>query len=369
MIGAGRSNLGASLEFLRLPGPTILAVLSSCALCIVFATMLFPTNSRAAQPGLLKTEFIFESAPVPECHASTIAETKEGLVAAWFGGKYERSPDVGIWLARQQNGQWATPVEIANGIQPGGKRYPCWNPVLFQTKEGPLLLFFKIGPDPESWWGMLMTSTNSGASWSKPARLPPDVIGPVKNKPVQLTNGDLLCGSSTEVGHWLVHFERTTDLGKTWEMVATLGPTNGIEAIQPSILIHPGDRLQALGRTQQGRIFESWSEDNGHNWSPITLTQLPNPNSGIDAVTLCDGRQLLVYNHTPKGRSPLNVAVSNDGKSWQAGLILENEPGKEFSYPAVIQTADGLVHVVYTWQRKRIKHAVINPAAMELKPI
>jgi predicted neuraminidase len=101
----------------------------------------------------------------------------------------------------------------------------------------------------------------------------------------------------------------------------------------------------------------------------MSLTSLPNPNSGIDAVTLKDGRQLLVYNHTTRGRSPLCVAVSKDGKMWDAAVVLENEPGKEFSYPAVIQSHDGKVHVTYTWMRKRIKHAVVDPGKLKLTPI
>ena len=125
-------------------------------------------------------------------------------------------------------------------------------------------------------------------------------------------------------------------------------------------------RLQAVGRTRQGRIFQVWSDDGGTSWGKMTLTALPNPNAGTDAVTLKDGRQLLVYNHTTKGRSPLNLAVSADGQEWQAALVLEDEPGNEFSYPAVIQTRDGLVHITYTWKRQRIRHAVIDPA--ELQP-
>ncbi|HMO37562.1 MAG TPA: exo-alpha-sialidase, partial [Gemmatales bacterium] len=98
------------------------------------------------------------------------------------------------------------------------------------------------------------------------------------------------------------------------------------------------------------------------------------PGSGIDAVTLQDGRHLLVYNHVDKAgiatsaRSPLNVAVSRDGITWQAGLVLENEKG-EFSYPAVIQTKDGLVHITYTWNRKKIRHVVIDPQKLELQPL
>ncbi len=103
---------------------------------------------------------------------------------------------------------------------------------------------------------------------------------------------------------------------------------------------------------------------------------LPNNNSGTDAVTLKDGRQLLVYNHVlPPGkeakgaRTPLNVAISEDGKNWSAALVLEDSPISQYSYPSVIQTPDGMVHIVYTWRRERIKYVKIDPSKLELKPI
>jgi predicted neuraminidase len=141
-----------------------------------------------------------------------------------------------------------------------------------------------------------------------------------------------------------------------------------IGAIQPSILLHGNGRLQALGRTRQQRIFEIWSNDAGRTWGEMALSTMPNNNSGIDAVTLSDGRHLLIYNHTRRGRSPLNVAVSKDGQQWQAAVILEDQPG-EYSYPAIIQTDDGLVHITYTWKRQRIRHVVLDPAKFELRPI
>jgi predicted neuraminidase len=323
----------------------------------------------ADRPGLLKSEFIYETAPFPECHASTIVESKAALVAAWFGGTRERNPDVGIWLSRLEAGKWTAPVEVANGVGFATNRYPCWNPVLFQTKTGPLLLFYKVGPSPSTWWGMVMTSEDGGKTWSKPRRLPEGILGPIKNKPVQLANGDILCPSSTEGDGWRVHFERTSDLGESWQATPPLNDGRELGAIQPSILFHKADRLQAVGRTRQGKIFELWSDDGGRTWGKMTLTSLPNPNSGIDAVTLRDGRQLLVYNHSPAGggRTPLNVAVSADGEHWQAALVLENEPGNQFSYPAVIQTRDGLVHLTYTWKRLRIKHAVVDPSKLAVR--
>jgi predicted neuraminidase len=343
----------------------------------IFVTLLtILTQSLSAADGVVSSEFIFEKAPFPSCHASTICEGSAGLVAAWFGGTRERAPDVGIWVARRVDGKWSAPVEVANGVQPDGPRLPCWNPVLFQPKDGPMLLFYKVGPAPSSWWGLLRTSTDGGKTWSEPRRLPAGFLGPIKNKPVALPDGSILCPTSTEGASvqpsWRIHFERTPDLGRTWTKSAPpVSGANGdkpINAIQPSILFHPGGRLEAIGRTKEGRLFETWSPDGGRTWSPLALTQLPNPNSGTDAVTLADGGHLLVYNHNaePKGRTPLNVAVSTDGKTWRAALILEHEPG-EYSYPTVIQTPDGLVHVTYTWKRQRIKHVVIDPAKLVLR--
>ena len=327
-------------------------------------------GGRASAQGVVQSEFIYETAPFPSAHASTIVETREGsLIAAWFGGTAERNPDVGIWLSRHESGRWTTPVEVVNGVQSPSLRHPTWNPVLFQPAAGPLMLFYKVGPTPSSWWGMVTTSNDDGRTWSTAARLPEGVIGPVKNRPVQLANGDILSGSSTEHDGWRVHMERSTDGGRTWTVTPALNDGKEIPAIQPSILQYADGRLQALGRTRVGRLFETWSTDQGRTWSPLSLLTLPNSSTGTDAVTLRDGRQLLVYNHTVKGRAMLNVAVSTDGRTWDAALALENTAGAEFSYPAVVQTRDGRVHITYTWRRERIRHVVIDPAALVLKPM
>jgi predicted neuraminidase len=342
--------------------------------CVNFLSIaFFASTLMAEQPGLVKSEFIYETAPFPSCHASTIVEANDGgLVAAWFGGTNEKHPDVGIWVSRMDSGKWTTPVEIANGIQYRKSdgtiiRHPTWNPVLFQPQQGPLMLFYKAGPSPQTWWGMLTTSTDSGKTWEQPRRLPEGIFGPIKNKPVQLANGDILCPTSNETDErpskWSIYFERTRDLGRTWERTELLHDGVTIQAIQPSVLFLGSDRLMALGRTRQGKVFKIVSEDAGVTWGKIALTDLPNPNSGTDAVTLKDGRHLLIYNHTNLGRSPLNLALSSDGSVWQSVLVLENAPG-EYSYPAIIQTKDGLVHISYTWKRQRVKHAVIDPTKL-----
>ncbi len=319
---------------------------------------------------IVKSEFIYqpEDVPFPSCHASTIIETKTGLLAAWFGGTAERNPDVGIWISHYKKGKWSVPVEVADGVQHKGKRWPCWNPVLYNTGKE-ILLFFKVGPSPSTWWGEMMTSSNNGKTWSRPYRLPEDISGPVKNKPVLLGNGELICPSSTEHDGWRVHMEFTSDNGLTWERTPPLNEKN-IGAIQPSILTYPSGMIQLLCRSRESQVLSSWSEDNGRTWSEMVPSGLPNPNSGTDALTLKDGRQLIVYNHLTSGRYLLNVAVSDDGKNWQACSLLENdEPGNEYSYPAVIQSNDGKVHITYTWKRKIIKHVVLDPLKISAKPI
>jgi predicted neuraminidase len=312
---------------------------------------------------VLTNEFIYLSAPFPECHASTIVETSKELVAAWFGGTGEKHKDVGIWESRLEKNGWTEPREIADGVQTDGTRFPCWNPVLFQPSTGSLMLFYKVGPSPDRWWGLLKRSNDGGRSWSEPQRLPEGVLGPIKDKPVELKNGDILCGSSTEDKGWRIHFERTADRGKTWNITESLQDSSEFGAIQPTILFHPGNKLQALSRTRQGKICQAWSEDQGRTWSKMTPTSLPNPNSGIDAVTLKDGRQLLVYNHTTTGRSPLNVAISTNGHDWTPSEILEKDRG-EYSYPAVIQASDGIIHITYTWKRQRIKHVSLDASSL-----
>jgi predicted neuraminidase len=307
-----------------------------------------------------KAAFIYESAPYPSCHASTIEETPSGLVGAWFGGKHEKNPDVGIWFSHYVNGKWETPVEIANGIQADGKRYPLWNPVLYQVPGKELILFYKDGPAPDEWWGMLKRSFDGGKTWSKAERLPKDIYGPIKNKAVLLQDGTLLCPSSSEDHDWRLHMEFTRDLGKTWSRTGPLNDGVTTSAIQPSILFLPDGRLQLVCRSENGFILQAFSSDQGHTWTALEPSNLMNPNSGIDAVTLKDGRHIIVYNPVKKGRSPISVAISSDGKAWKDVATLENEPGEEFSYPAVIQTKDGKVHITYTWKRKKIKHVILS---------
>lgn len=357
--------------------PEQLSIIARCAtvgvLVTVIAVGVYAADGDAV--AVVSRGFVAGDLPTPSCHASTIAEPAPGtFVVAWFGGTAEGKSDVGIWASRLSDGAWTAPVEVATGVQPDGTRWPCWNPVLFQKPGAELLLFYKVGPSPVTWWGLVRSSSDGGRSWSEPGRLSRDgttiaggPVGPIKNKPLSLGSDLLLSPSSTEgdLG-WRVHFERSADGGRSWEVIGPVNDGRTIGAIQPSILSLGGAKLLALGRTRtSGRIFRVESDDHGRTWGELTLTELPNPNAGTDAVTLADGRHLLIYNHSEKSRSPLNVAVSRDGRAWTPGVTLETGDA-EFSYPAIIQAADGMIHATYTWKRRKIAHVVLDPARLTI---
>jgi predicted neuraminidase len=331
------------------------------AMASAFGTTICRGDDAAESPIKVK-EFIYTSAPFPSCHASTLAQEADGtIVAAWFGGQYERAPDVAIWTARLKEGKWSAPQKVADASDQSGHGLPTWNPVLFQPPKGDLLLFYKAGPSPAAWWGMITRSRDGGVTWAKPRRLPDGILGPIKNKPILLSNGVLLCPSSDESDGWKLKIERTSDLGAHWEQTPWLNDGHNLKAIQPTLLDHGKDRIQLLCRTASGKIYQSWSKDAGTTWESLRPTDLPNPNSGIDAVQLQDGRSMLVCNPSSTNRHPLSISFSADGERWNDPMTIEDTDGPELSYPAIIQTADGLVHIAYTWERKRIRHVVVDP--------
>ena len=315
----------------------------------------------------LPSEFIFTKAPFASSHASTIVETPKGLVSAFFAGSDEGNKDVGIWLSRNIQGRWTPPVQVADGVQNKKVQYPCWNPVLFQMPQGELILFYKVGPKPSQWWGMLKRSKDAGLTWSAAEKLPSGILGPVKNKPILLAGGNLLCPSSSEDSGDKLHFEMTKDGGRTWRKTKALNDGKTFSAIQPSVIFLQDGRMKLLCRSNTGFIMEAYSSDQGNTWTSLQKTNLKNPNSGSDAITLKSGLHVLVHN--PLGNRPketegereiLAVSTSKDGQRWTKVGELENTPLKEFSYPAIIQTRDGRIHITYTWKREKIKHAVLK---------
>jgi len=317
---------------------------------------------------IAKQELLFAAPPFQQCHASTLVEiTKGKFLVACFGGAHEGDKQVDIWLTTIDKHGVAPPMAVADGVVSDTLRYPTWNPVLFNVHGGDLLLFYKVGPNPRAWWGMVKSSADGGRTWSAARRLPAGVLGPIKNKPVQLANGTILAPSSVEEnsGHWRAHLEKSTDLGKSWQLIP-IDTASVLDVIQPSILTYQDGRLQVLCRSKQGRIAQSWSTTKGDTWGPLSQTTLLNPNSGTDAVTLRSGSQLLVYNPAVpgkdwfNGRGQLRVAESADGVAWHDVAILENGTIEEYSYPAIIEARNGQVHITYTYNRHNIKHVVLQ---------
>lgn len=336
----------------------LLAFVGALACALPSSGTAQDTSSGKIEP--VTSEFIFTQAAFQECHASTLVQIPHGdLLAAWFGGAREGDKSVAIWGARRSATSWSPPEELARetGV-------PCWNPVHFRDAQDRIWLFYKVGPSPETWSGAYRT-WQEGGTWSEVTYLPAGLLGPIKNKPILLANGDIVAGTSVESYRaWACWVEISSDQGRTWKKYGPIAvPGNPYGIIQPTVWeMKPGELKMLVRATKQiGFICEATSKDGGRTWSPARPTRLPNPNSGIDAVKMKDGTVALVYNHTTSGRSPLNIAFSrDDGASWSPPLILEGEPG-EYSYPAIIQTQDGMLHITYTWRRQRIKHVVIDP--------
>ncbi len=314
---------------------------------------------------ILKAELVYQKASFPSCHASTIVETGDGLLAAWFGGTHEKNPDVCIYASKKtKDGKWSTPVLVADGIQDGATRYACWNPVLFRRDNGDIILYYKVGVDPRTWWGEYKISKDNGQTWSPKNEIPRGCLGPIKNKPVRLSSGKILYPTSIEIpGKWAVYMETSNQDLTGWEKIQIKElkyQKDTLDAIQPSVLFYGDGRLQILCRTRNKCIVESWSDDNGKTWSPLSPTTLPNNNAGTDAVTLSSGMQLLIYNPVTKGRNKLALACSFDGKNWRKVIDLEDKDSGEFSYPAIIQDKSGIVHATYTYNRQQIKYVQLE---------
>lgn len=327
----------------------------------LFLALLFISTGQlfAGEPVILRSEFIKAPQSVPSAHASTLVETDDGMLAAWFGGTYERHPDVSIYTSRLKDGQWSDPVLVADGVQNESFRFPCWNPVLFKRENGDLILFYKVGPSPSTWWGKYKISTDEGYTWSDMEVIPRACVGPIKNKPVTLPGGKILYPTSIEImGKWNVYMEMSDQDLTNWEKIEI--DNNGFDAIQPSVLFHKDGSLQILCRSKNKSVVESWSKDNGKTWSKLMPSKLPNNNSGTDAVTLSSGRHIIIYNPITEGRNKLAIAGSYDGKEWKKLIDLEDHASGEYSYPAIIQSKDGTIHATYTYNREKIKYVQLK---------
>ena len=304
---------------------------------------------------LLKKEFIYDpKTPVniPSCHAATLIKTADGILAAWFGGTHEGHDDVQIYVAHRSDadGTWTAP-QCVSVVEP----IPNWNPVLYDNGEE-ILLYYKRSKEIHSWNTMFTTSRDGGYTWAVPRRLCEDDIdgrGPVKNKPIRLSNGTILAGASFEQGPWRCFCDISADNGYTWEQTPFLPvPTEDTEVIQPS-LWEDARGVHMLVRSKNKKIFRSDSTDFGKTWCTLYPIDLPNNNSGLDLVKVAENRIILCCNPVTEGRTPLSLFESIDsGDTFVRLFDLETEPG-EYSYPAVI-TDGKYLYGCYTWKREKM---------------
>jgi alpha-L-fucosidase len=333
---------------------------------LLYHVVSLAQNSRKVE--IVNDEFIYSHNGIPSAHASTIEQLQDGsLIAGWFGGTHERHPDVSIYISLRKNNSWSAPRKVADGVVNDSLRYPTWNPVLFNNGKK-LFLFYKIGPSPSTWWGVYKTSVDHGITWSRAIMLPDGILGPIKNKPITLDNGRIVSPSSIELQGgkiWRSHMEISDDSGETWRKIP-VNYDSEYKVIQPTIVKLKSGALKAFFRSNKNVILESSSKDQGQSWSTYKKSELPNPNSGIDAVALDNGLLLMVYNPLASGedwsdgRNKLYLAKSRDAKHWEVILKLEDKENGEFSYPAIIQGKSGGIHITYTYNREKIKHIALK---------
>jgi predicted neuraminidase len=302
--------------------------------------------------------FIFEKAPFPSCHASTVVEHEPGrLRAAWFGGTAEGAKDVQIWASEFDGKKWSEPAVL--GTEPG---QPCFNPVFFKAANGTLFLWYKAGPKPDNWTGFVRASADNGKNWTKPEMMPAGFFGPVRAKPVQFADGTILAGTSVESHrNWTPYVDRSAD-GKEWKRSNAFNVAGKFGQIQPALFAGKDGKVVALMRSRDPRVVcRTESKDGGVTFTPAEPTELPNPSTGVDVVRDADGGVIMVCNPVPLGRTPLVLVRSaDDGKTWKKVHDLETEPG-EYSYPAMILSAAGTLELTYTWKRTHIKHVSVDP--------
>ena len=332
---------------------------------------------------VLEEQFVASSF-TPYAHAPTIVETRESqrLVVAWFGGSREGVNDVSIWVNHREKDStvWSPPYELDDG-----SGQPCWNAILVHPSSGPLLAYYRIGDSVPDWQGNAKTSDDEGLTWSGRHSLPASsanvhtkthghFLGPTKNKPLELPDGTMLCGSSTENPNWQVHMELAGpgDYVNNFEL---LGELSG-EAIQPAFIVLSDDyrTIQTICRHHTpGAValpLTAKSYDMGRTWEPLRNLNISGVSpSGLDAVTVTnlnrdENRWHILSYAKGDDQQRLAVAVSPDGENWTEVLPQLEYIGEdsEMEYPALIQSEDRLIHLVLAWGHSaKIKHLILDP--------
>ncbi len=305
----------------------------------------------------------------PLAHCATLCALPGGrLLAAWFGGTFETAPDVAILSAYRtpENAEWSAPAVIAD--HPG---HALGQPVFLTRPDGELWLFFDVVMEtsavqampfnalpPLAGWTsaqpFVQRSRDGGHTWDAATQLL-DYPGLMfRSRPVLLPGRIILPVYDEKT--WQSRMLISDDDGRSWRLTDPLTTPHG--NIHPCVVELSDGRLLAYLRTggEGGVIWRTESHDRGDTWAQPAQTAIPNPNSGIDLLRLQSGRLLLAFNNSDRQRTPLCVALGGEDENWQWIRVLEDGEG-EFSYPTLLQTDDGDIHMVYTYRRAHIHYA------------
>lgn len=315
---------------------------------------------------IVANEFVMPIRENWSAHASHLIPLDNGEVfCVFFYGTAEANDDVRIYGSlRSSEGVWSEPVALSedDGV-------PHWNPVLFRRNDGSVILFYKVGKTIANWQTRIMLSHDNCRTWSNSYEMIPGDTsggrGPVRNKPIYLSDGTILAPGSTEQGEWKCFFDRSTDDGKTWvrtddirlpaEMLEKYDTLISRGIIQPTVWETEAG-IHALMRSSEGFVFRTDSTD-GINWTQPQAIELPNNNSGIDAVPLPNGRIILACNPVSDNwgkRTPLSLFLSRDnGFHFELLTHLVTCSRGGYAYPA-LQYDCGKLHISYTWDRETI---------------
>lgn len=291
----------------------------------------------------------------PSVHCATLSELSDGtLLAAWFGGTRELARDVVILGARLDSGaqDWsAAQVLVAVPGQALGQ------PVFLPLADGRLRLFCNVVP-PEGRWTSaqphFQDSADGGLSWG-PLQALMDYPGLMFRSVALHLPGRILLPAYDE-REWCSRMLISEDGGENWRLGEPIvSPSGNIHAC---LVVLDDGRVLAYLRTggQGGFLWRTESRDAGERWTPPLPTSIPNPNSGLDLIRLSSGDLLLACNPVARGRTPLALLMATPNEDWGEPLNLEAGAG-EYSYPTLLQTRDGTIHMVYTWRRERIQYA------------
>lgn len=293
----------------------------------------------------------------PMAHCATLTQPDDGtLLAAWFGGAYETAPDVAILAARYDltADRWSAPQIIAE--VPGKS---LGQPLFMTRPDGELWFFYVVnmGVDWTTSQPFWRRSVDGGATWSEPQHLM-DYPGLMFRSRAVVLPGRIIIPAYDE-NTWESRMMISDDDGRSWRLGAPIVTPNG--NIHACIVQRSDGVLVAYLRpgVGGGALWRITSNDGGDTWTTPTLTDLPNPNAGFDLLRLASGRLALAYNPSATLRTPLCVALADEDEQWGPPRVLEDAHA-EFSYPALVQVADGRIHAVYTYRREHIHHACFD---------